>query len=184
MRDLTSLPNHLDREKRSCIAIIETPRHGRNKFNYDPESGLFKFAALLPEGMLFPFDFGFIPSTMGEDGDPLDVMVLMDEPAHVGCLVELRILGVIEAEQTEDGKTLRNDRVLAAAVHSYSYEEADSIDQLNKPLVSQLEQFFVSYNQQRGKTFKVVGRGKPDRAVGLIEAGIQAFRREHPPALQ
>ncbi|MDQ1468915.1 MAG: inorganic pyrophosphatase [Bryobacterales bacterium] len=180
MPDLTSLPHHLDAEKRQCRAIIETPKHGRNKFNYDPESGLFELASLLPEGMLFPFDFGFIPSTLGEDGDPLDVMVLMDEPAHVGCLVELRILGVIEAEQTGDGKTLRNDRVLAAAVHSYSYEEITSIGQLNKSLVSQIEQFFVTYNHQHGKTFKIVGRGEPERALRLIEDGIDAFTRERP----
>jgi inorganic pyrophosphatase len=104
MADLTALPNHLDVDRRQCRAIIETPRHGRNKFDYDPESGLFRFAALLPEGMLFPFDFGFIPSTLGEDGDPMDVMVLMDEAAHVGCLVDLRILGVIEAEQIKTGR--------------------------------------------------------------------------------
>src|SRR5947209_13977601 len=165
MRDLSSLPNHLNREKRRCHAIIETPRHGRNKFNYDPDSGLFELAALLPEGMLFPFDFGFIPSTLGQDGDPLDVMVLMDEPAHVGCLVELRILGVIEAEQTEDGETVRNDRLIAAAVHSYSYEDVTSIGQLSKSLLSQVEQFFANYNSQRGKVFKVVGRGEPDRAM-------------------
>jgi inorganic pyrophosphatase len=178
MADLTALPNHLEVDKRQCRAIIETPRHGRNKFNYDPESGLFKFAALLPEGMLFPFDFGFIPSTLGQDGDPMDVMVLMDEAAHVGCLVDLRILGVIEAEQTEDGETLRNDRVLAAAVHSYSYDGVTSIGQLNKLLVSQIEQFFFNYNNQRGKAFKVTGRGEPQRAIALIEAGIEAFRRE------
>ena len=67
---------------------------------------------LLPEGMMFPFDFGFLPSTLGEDGDPLDIMVLMDAPAHVGCLIEVRIIGIITAEQTEDGKTESNDRLI------------------------------------------------------------------------
>jgi inorganic pyrophosphatase len=182
MPDLISLPNHLDIEKRQCQAIIETPKRGRNKFNYDPKSGLFRLAALLPEGMLFPFDFGFIPSTLGEDGDPTDIMVLMDEPAHVGCLVEVRILGVIEAEQTENGETMRNDRLLAAAIHSYSYEEISSIGQLNKSLVSQIEQFFINYTRQSGKILKIIGRGDPERALALIRAGTEAFRRELPAA--
>src|ERR1700681_3262184 len=85
MTDLTSLPLQFDSKKSICRAIIETPKGCRNKFDYDPESGLFMLGGLLPEGMLFPFDFGFVPSTLGEDGDPLDVLVLMDAPADVGC---------------------------------------------------------------------------------------------------
>src|SRR6201995_3515639 len=110
MADLTSLPHQLDAKKAVCRAIIETPKGCRNKFDYDANSNLFMLGGLLPEGMMFPFDFGFIPSTLGEDGDPLDVMVLMDAPAHVGCLIEIRILGVIEAKQTQNGRTERNDR--------------------------------------------------------------------------
>src|SRR6266480_920007 len=105
MADLASLPLELDSRKCICRAIIETPKGSRNKFDYDPDSRLFMLGGLLPEGMIFPFDFGFIPSTLGEDGDPLDILVLMDAPAHVGCLIEVRIIGVITAEQTEDGKT-------------------------------------------------------------------------------
>src|SRR5205809_751086 len=113
MPDLTTLPHRLDAKKATCTAIIETPKGSRNKFAYDPETGLFKLGGLLPEGMQFPFDFGFVPSTLGEDGDPLDVLVLMDAPAHVGCQVDTRIVGVIAAKQTERGKTTRNDRPLA-----------------------------------------------------------------------
>jgi inorganic pyrophosphatase len=82
---------------------------------------------LLPEGMMFPFDFGFIPSTLGQDGDPLDIMVLMDAPAHVGCLIEVRIIGVITAAQIEDGKSETNDQLLGVAVHSYDHEDLKSI---------------------------------------------------------
>src|SRR5215210_3886384 len=86
--------------------IIETPKGSRNKFNYDEELGLFKLGGVLPAGAVFPFDFGFVPSTVGGDGDPLDVLVLMDEPAFAGCLVAVQLIGVIEAEQTErDGET-------------------------------------------------------------------------------
>jgi inorganic pyrophosphatase len=90
MNDLANLSNRLDTQKCQCRAIIETPKGCRNKFDYDRESNLFLLGGLLPEGMMFPFDFGFIPSTLGGDGDPLDIMVLMDAPAHVGCLMDVR----------------------------------------------------------------------------------------------
>ena len=178
MDDLTNLPNHLDPESGTCVAIIETPRGCRNKFDYDPASNLFKLGGLLPEGMMFPFDFGFIPSTLGEDGDPLDIMVLMDAPAHVGCLIEVRIIGIIEAEQTQKGKTETNDRLLGVAVHSYDHEKLDSIDEVSKTLLDQVEAFFVSYNKQRGKVFKIKGTGRPKKAIKFLKAGIRAHRRK------
>src|SRR5947209_239699 len=142
MADLTSLSLQLDAKKRICRAIIETPKGCRNKFDYDPDSGLFMLAGLLPEGMMFPFDFGFIPSTLGEDGDPLDILVLMDAPAHVGCLIEVRIIGIIETEQTQDGKTERNDRLLGVAIHSYDHQDVEAIKDVSKTLLDQLEAFF------------------------------------------
>src|SRR6202035_6130546 len=128
MSDLAAIANEWKRKKRECKAIIETPKNRRNKFDYDPESDLFKLGGVLPEGLAFPFDFGFIPSTLGGDGDPLDIMVLMDEPAHVGCLLDVRIIGVIEATQTEDGETETNDRLLGVAIHSYQHENISSIE--------------------------------------------------------
>lgn len=177
MADLTALSNELDAKNCQCRAIIETPRGCRSKFDYDPATGLFALGGLLPEGMMFPFDFGFIPSTLGDDGDPLDIMVLMDAPAHVGCLIHVRLIGIIEATQTQDGKTERNDRLLGVAVHSYDHEHLTSIDQVNKTLLSQLEEFFVSYNKQRGKKFKLIGTGRPKKAVKFLQAGIRAQKR-------
>lgn len=178
MANLSVFPNRLDRKKLQCCAIIETPKNRRNKFDYDPESDLFKLGGLLPEGMIFPFDFGFIPSTLGGDGDPLDIMVLMDEPAHVGCLLDVRIIGVIEATQTEDGETETNDRLLGVAIHSYQHENISSIEDLNPALLDQVEQFFVSYNKLRGKKFKLKNQGGPKRALAIIEKGIQAFKKK------
>ncbi len=179
MADLAAFPNKLDEKQMHCKAIIETPKNRRNKFDYDPDSNLFKLAGLLPEGMMFPFDFGFIPSTLGEDGDPLDVMVMMDEPAHVGCLLDVRIIGVVEAEQTErDGKKETNSRLLAVAIHSYSHEHITSIKQINSSILDQLEQFFVSYNRLHGKKFKVTGQGGRRRALKIIKKGMKAFEKK------
>lgn len=176
MADLTSHPLRLDPKKRICRAIIETPKGCRNKFDYDPDSNLFMLGGLLPEGMMFPFDFGFLPSTRGGDGDPLDILVLMDAPAHVGCLIEVRLIGIITAEQTEDGKTESNDRLLGVAVHSYDHEDLESISDVSKTLLEQLEQFFISYNKQRGKKFRVTGTGGPKKALQFLKAGIQAHK--------
>jgi inorganic pyrophosphatase len=178
MADLSTLSPQFDRKKCTCRAIIETPKGSRNKFDYDAESGLFKLGGLLPEGMIFPFDVGFIPSTLGEDGDPLDILVLMDAPAHVGCLIEVRIIGIIQAEQTQDGKTESNDRLLGVAIHSYDHQDVESISDLNKTLLDQLEEFFISYNKQRGKKFKVTGTGGPKKAISFLKAGIQAQKKD------
>ncbi len=177
MPDLSTLSPRLDPKKDTCRAVIETPKGCRNKFDYDPESGLFQLGGLLPEGMMFPFDFGFIPSTLGEDGDPLDILVLMDAPAHVGCLIDVRIIGIIEAEQSQDGKTESNDRLLGVAIHSYDHEGLKTIQDVSKTLLDQLEEFFISYNKQRGKKFKVTGTGGPKKALKFLRAGIQAHKK-------
>jgi len=173
MTDLNTLAHRLDTKKCTCRAIIETPKGSRNKFDYDPESDLFMLGGLLPEGMMFPFDFGFIPSTLGEDGDPLDILVLMDAPAHVGCLIDVRLIGVICAEQVEDGKRESNDRLMGVAIHSYEHEHVSAIGEVSKSLLSQLEAFFVSYNKQRGKKFSITGTGGPRKAVKFLKAGIK-----------
>jgi inorganic pyrophosphatase len=178
MADITALSNQLDAKKCQCRAIIETPKGCRNKFDYDPDSSLFILGGLLPEGMMFPFDFGFIPSTLGDDGDPLDILVLMDAPAHVGCLIDVRIIGIIKAKQTEDGETEKNNRLLGVAVHSYNHQDLSSIDDVNKSLLSQIEEFFVSYNKQRGKKFKVTGTGGPKNAIKFLKDGIKAYRKK------
>jgi inorganic pyrophosphatase len=179
MADLTSLPNHLDTKNCQCRSIIETPKGSRNKFDYDPDSNLFTLGGLLPEGMMFPFDFGFIPSTLGEDGDPLDILVLMDAPAHVGCLIDVRVIGIIRAKQTEDGETKENDRLLGVAIHSYNHEGLSSINDMSKSLLKQIEEFFVSYNRQRGKKFKVIETHGPKRAVKFLKNGIKAYKEKH-----
>ena len=177
MDELTSVPNERGAKKSTCRAIIETPKGFRNKFYYDPDCNLFMLGGLLPEGMMFPFDFGFIPSTLGADGDPLDILVLMDAPAHVGCLMDVRIIGIIEAKQIQAGKTETNDRLLGVAVHSYNHEDLESIDDVSKTLLSQLEQFFVDYNKQRRKKFRITGTGGPKKAIKFLEEGIRLAKK-------
>src|SRR5215204_2186106 len=158
--------------------VIETPKGSRNKYNYDENLGLFKLGGVLPSGASFPFDFGFVPSTLGGDGDPLDVLVLMDEPAFAGCLVRTRLVGVIEAEQTErDGETTRNDRLIGVAADARLHARVRTLEFLGPALLEEIEHFFVSYNQVKGKKFEPLGRFGPERARELVEEGMKSFRR-------
>jgi inorganic pyrophosphatase len=152
-------------------AIIETPKGSRTKYKYDPKSGLFVFDKALPIGQTFPFDFGFVPSTKGEDGDPLDILILAEEPSFVGCLVHARLLGVIEAEQTADEETERNDRFIAIPLEISSGKPSSGPKELKPGLVRMITKFFVSYNAMQGKEFKALRHSGPDRAAKLIKSG-------------
>ena len=168
---LSELPP-TDPETGGLNVVIETPQGSRNKYKYDEKRGLFKLGKVLPMGMAFPFDFGFLPNTVGGDGDPLDVLVLSDSPAFPGCLVESRLLGVLEAEQTHEGRTNRNDRLLAVAAESHDYALARTLEDLPPDLPDRIEHFFVSYLAAEGKAVRFLGRGGPDRARQIIEGNI------------
>ena len=160
-----------DKKDGGVNVIIDTPKGSRNKYAYDEKLCLFELSGVLAAGHVFPYDFGFIPGTLGGDGDPLDVLVLMDEPAFVGCLVRSRLIGVIEAEQTEkDGQTTRNDRLIAVASESKTHEHIKSINDLNDTLVDQIEHFFISYNEAKGKQFRVLNRFAAQKARELVES--------------
>ena len=158
-----------DRKSGNLNVVIDTPKGCRNKYAFDFSINAYKLKTVLPKGAVFPFDFGSIPGTLAEDGDPLDVLVLMDEPAFVGCLIEARLLGVIEAEQTEDGRTERNDRLISVAAKSHTHGSLKSLQKLDSHLIGEIEHFFVSYNEARGKKFKPKSRKGPTAARRLIE---------------
>ena len=175
MKPLTELPA-FDAEDHLNV-VIETPKGSRNKYSYDEEVGAFRFKAVLPEGSSFPYDFGFIPSTLGQDGDPLDILVLLDAPVTMGCLLTVRLLGVIEAEQQEtSGKTERNDRLLGVAVHARTHGHVRHIDELRPGFVEEIEAFFGHYNSLSGRHFTPLRRSGPERARTLVEDGVRATR--------
>jgi inorganic pyrophosphatase len=130
--------------------VIETPRGSRNKYSYEPECDCMQLSTVLPEGLVFPYDFGFVPSTVGDDGDPLDVLILMDAPVVPGCGVRARLIGAIEAEQKEKDKGwTRNDRLIAVATHAQTRNGAAKLSDLRPHLVSEIKKFFATYNKLR-----------------------------------
>ncbi len=155
--------------------VIETPRGSRNKLKYDPDLRAFRLSKVLPAGFAFPNDFGFFPSTKAEDGDPLDVMVLADEPLVPGCVVTVRLVGVLEAEQAEDGETIRNDRVIAVIVTPYNPPEISSLDDIPEHRLAEIEHFFVAFNEAEHRELRFVGRGGPSRAHELVRQAMERF---------
>jgi inorganic pyrophosphatase len=158
-----------DRKSGNLNVVIDTPKGSRNKYAFDFKVNAYKLKTVLPHGTVFPFDFGSIPGTIADDGDPLDVLVLMDEPVFIGCLIEARLLGVIEAEQTEGGETERNDRLIAVAAESHTNGTLKSLQELDSKLLGEIEHFFASYNDARGKKFKPIARKGPAVAKQLIK---------------
>jgi inorganic pyrophosphatase len=170
-----------DAKKGFLNTVVESPKGSRNKFKYDVKTGLFKLNKVLPAGATFPFDFGFIPCTIGADGDPLDVLLILEEPAFPGCLVEARLLGVIQARQSKEGKMIRNDRFVACANKLKRLCDVHSLRQLDEDLLQQLQHFFVSYNEMEGRKFKPLGLGTAAQAKKLIEAGHRRFKEGESP---
>jgi inorganic pyrophosphatase len=154
--------------------VIETPQVSRNKYKLDERTGQCRLSKILPLGLFFPYDFGFIPSTKGEDGDPVDVLLISDEPTFPGCLVPARLIGVLEAEQTENGETIRNDRLVAVVETPYNPAQYRSLEDVRAEWLDEIEQFFVSYNQQEGRLFKPTARKGRAQAQKLLDRATRA----------
>jgi inorganic pyrophosphatase len=158
--------------------VIETPKGSRNKYAFDKDARVFELKKVLPAGMNFPYDFGFLPSTLADDGDPTDVLVLMDEPALPGCVLKCRIVGIIQGEQSDKKKTERNDRIIAIEQDNHSYASVKHVDDLGKEFARELEDFFVNYHKLIGKEYKILGLKGPKAAQRCIREGMKAARRE------
>jgi inorganic pyrophosphatase len=167
-----------DKKSGDYRAVIETPKGSRNKYRYVPDCDCFELATTLPEGMAFPFDFGFIPSTLADDGDPVDVLVLMDSPVMAGCVLRCRLIGVVEAREKARGKGWeQNDRLIAVARHARTHDGINRLSQLRPHTLDDIEAFFVDYNKLHDKQFQVLGKHGPKRATKLIRKGESAYRR-------
>jgi inorganic pyrophosphatase len=154
---------------KNVTALVESPRGFNQKFDFDEQEQRFRLSKVLPAGLVFPFDFGMIPGTRGEDGDPLDIIIIAENGTFPGCLVDCRLIGVLQAEQTErDGRTMRNDRFVGVPGVSQQFSEVDSLEQLPEAIINQLEAFFKNYNEQAGKQFRVTARVDAEGAAGLL----------------
>jgi inorganic pyrophosphatase len=164
----------IDKKEGLIQVIIETPAGSRNKFAYDPDQGIFALKKVLPAGMVFPYDFGFIPRTIAPDGDPIDVLLLMDEPAFPGCAVKARLIGIIEGEQFDGKKKIRNDRLVAVAEVNHMYANIRTLKDLPTRWLDEVQDFFVNYHNLEGKKYKLLGCKGHQVALRLIKKANKA----------
>lgn len=149
--------------------IIETPRHSTGKYYFDPTARCFRLKKLLPLGMSFPYDFGMIKHTIGEDGDPLDAMVITECNTYPGVEMDCRIIGVLLASQRSPRKQqIRNDRYFFIPKDSLVYDHIRDISDFSKKHNQQLLEFFINYNKVEGKTFLPLKMLKAARAEKLL----------------
>ncbi|HEY1977578.1 MAG TPA: inorganic diphosphatase [Candidatus Baltobacteraceae bacterium] len=175
---IPAFPDGKNSGERRVHAVIETPRDTRHKYAFDPKLGLFKLKLTLPEGMQWPYDYGFVPRTLADDGDPLDILVLNQIPTFTGCLLETRVLGIVRLKKNG----VENDRVLAAPVvqpgvsqPSDAFADADDIP---KDTMSDICRFLVEYSEEEGNRveFKQVRSRK--KAMAAIEAAMKTYEKK------
>jgi inorganic pyrophosphatase len=170
---LSQLPA-FDEESKTINIVIEAAKGSRTKLKYDEEHEIFRTQKVLPLGMVFPFDFGFIPSTLGEDGDPLDVLVLSEAGLPATTVVFGQILGILKRKQTEKGRTERNDRIIAVPLDAKSRKPMQPGVKVDAALEEAISRFFVEYNKLQGKNFRVVGIEGARSALAVVRKGIDA----------
>jgi inorganic pyrophosphatase len=157
--------------------VIETPRGSRAKFNYDPRLGTFTLSKSLLVGLTYPHDWGFVPSTKADDGDPLDIMVVHDAATFPGLVLACRVIGVLQIEQKSKGKAERNDRLFAVPRRSHSEQGLRDVRDLSKPIQEELEKFFVATDELEDKKLEIIGWKGPKLAVKAIKDCAKSFAK-------
>lgn len=149
--------------------IVETPKGCQFKYKYDPEKDWYAVHKALPVGLMFPYDFGFIPGTKGEDGDPLDVLILSEFSFLQGSMIECRVIGAMKAGQTDKKTTIRNDRIFVCPDLKGFYPVYNSMRDIQKEKLKEIESFFIYYNAMQNKTFKPLGTLSAKETLKLIQ---------------
>src|SRR5437899_1413831 len=155
-RDVPSCLPVYDRKTGDVTVVVETPKGSHNKYRYDPDCQALKLSTVLGEGLAFPYDFGFVPSTLGEDGDPLDVLLFLDHAVPPGTVATARVIGVLEVSQKVAKQPWkRNDRFFAVATHAHTHQALRKLGDLRPHLLEEIESFFIHYAALNGKKLKI-----------------------------
>ena len=166
MPDYTKLPIG-DHAPDKVNAVIEIPQGSVNKYEYDKQLQVFRLDRTLHSPVHYPGDYGFIPSTLGLDGDPLDVLVLVDKPSFTGCLVEVRPIGVLR--MIDQGKG--DEKILCVVSSDPVYSEVKDSSQVFPHLLREIEHFFSIYKNLEGKKTEFNGWAGADAARKIIVEG-------------
>jgi inorganic pyrophosphatase len=175
MPNFINLPSFTD--EGDVYVVIETPRGSQAKFDYDPSLKAFTLSKSLLTGLAYPHDWGFVPSTKAEDGDPIDIMVLHEAATFPGVVLTCRVIGIVEIEQKSKGKTERNDRLFAVPRNSHAEQKLNDVRELSKPIQEELEKFFKATDELEDKTLNVLGWKGPKAAVTAIKESAKSFKK-------
>jgi inorganic pyrophosphatase len=155
-------------------AVVEIPAGSRNKYELDKESGLFKLDRVLYSAVHYPGDYGLIPQTLHQDGDPLDVLVVIKEPTFTGCMIDVRPVGVMW--MLDRGEP--DDKILAVPVNDPLHGDVHSVDDLPKHLLKEIVHFFAVYKDLEEKRVEVTGWGNADEAKRVIRESIVRYKEQ------
>src|SRR6202042_947014 len=176
-----TMPNFLNlppfTEDGDVHVVVETPRGSRAKFAYDPKLETFILSKSLLTGLTYPHDWGFVPSTKADDGDPIDIMVIHDAATFPGIVLTCRAIGILQIEQKTKGKTERNDRLFAVPRDSHSEQALKDVSDLSKPIRQELEKFFKATDELEDKKLTILGWKGPKAAVQAIKDASKSFKK-------
>ena len=156
----------------------KTPRGSRAKFDYDPKLKTFALSKSLLTGLTYPHDWGFVPSTKADDGDPIDIMVVHDAATFPGIVLTCRVIGILQIEQKSKGKTERNDRLFAVPRDSHSEQAVKDVRDLSEPIQQELEKFFKATDELEDKKLNIIGWKGPKTAVQAHQGCRQVLQEE------
>ncbi len=156
-------------------AIIEIPRGSRNKYEMDHETGMIRFDRVLYSPMFYPADYGFVPDTLGLDGDPLDVLVFLTEPTFPGCLIEVKPIGVLNMSDDKG----RDEKIICVPVADPTWNQLENIEDMNSHTLKAVEHFFKTYKDLENKTCVVEGYGDKAQALQIIQEAYDRFVPTH-----
>lgn len=148
--------------------LVEIPTGGRNKYEYDPDLDIIALDRTLYGAVHFPTDYGFVPGTLSSDGDPLDALVMVEEPTFPGCLLRVRLLGLLNIE--DDGG--KEPKLLAVPEGEPRFAEYRDVDDVPPHVLAEIENFFTIYSQLEGKKVKALGWQGPKQAAKVLEEAI------------
>lgn len=144
--------------------IVEIPKNSSNKYEYDMELNLFRLDRALYSPMHYPGDYGFVPGTLAEDHDPLDVLCLVQEPSFTGCLMTVRPVGILMMKDAKEG----DEKVLAVPTRNPRYDQIHTMDQIFPHVRREIEHFFAIYKELQGAKMEITGWGGPKEARAAI----------------
>lgn len=164
----------MNENKITVDVVIEIPKGSRNKYEYDGEKKAIKLDRMLFSAVHYPSDYGFIPETLGEDGDPLDALVLVSEPTFPSCLIESKPIGLFKMWDEKGA----DEKILCVPIGDPYWNHIEELEDLPPHLLKEIEHFFSVYKDLEEKKIGIDGWADRDQAIKIIEKAKQRYREK------